>query len=844
MQFPTAYSLHGNARSIMKYKEEDSKDDDSSIRLEIVNNANSGSSNLESWGSTLFEPQRESSDRTPTPRQNEGMKKLQAPEKKLTLFALRLAVLEKSASGIGKLAFVWATVVLLGGFAVTLTRKDFWYVTVILVGEGTRIFSRSHELEWQHQATWTIATAGRYSFRLLKSGSRFFVRAVKALFNPLSAVQTEGDRSRELSCDNRSGREFLDQVVRYRRRTTWHPPEVPLLPYAGWVFLSKNISSGLTWLQIASATACVTLSLIRLVEQNYGEVTMESTNRGEALNLFYGLALAEALMFLMEKAYWTWKISYCNLLKQVSRECELGESGTLSIRRFFYDAYSKCIVGSVFDGLKMDLVTFAEELLDSNFPDEQLMGARILQKFAKSETFAFDTLRKIGTSTWVIERLIEMLNWKNLEEKEIRRCAAEIVSKLAGKRQNALRVAGIPGSLEAISSLLYTGQRTNNDINEISTFPDQPSYDYSTFNLLGLLILKKLANDHDNCWKIGNAHGLLAKIIDFTRTRESLLRNEHTPDSQIRQIKRSLQLLMKLTSTTGITGKNLRQEISEVVFTVSNMREILQYGERHIVLQKLGIEILTSLAMDEIPRERIGSTGGIIKLLLSIFISEKSVSLEAGEALAMLALESKKNCILISKQRDVLERLVDMLQDPIRRLNASRILRNLCAYSGPESSDRLSRVTAALPTVLYATMNEKEKLLEVSVGLTTQICKFMGSVQFAEELEKAGIKEPDYVDKLIQILQEYTYPEIKVPRIRRFVTLQVIWMMKSNEKYLELFKNSEMEKLLESVADTTSDLECFHAFSGSVGLSRHRKTVSSILDSAINLLAGRSSQEE
>lgn len=81
-----------------------------------------------------------------------------APEKKLTMFALGLAVLEKGASGLGAIGFVWATVVLLGGFAITLEMKDFWFVTVILLIEGTRIFSRSHELEWQHQATWYVTT--------------------------------------------------------------------------------------------------------------------------------------------------------------------------------------------------------------------------------------------------------------------------------------------------------------------------------------------------------------------------------------------------------------------------------------------------------------------------------------------------------------------------------------------------------------------------------------------------------------------------------------------------------------------------------------------------------------
>nr|DAD20339.1 TPA_asm: hypothetical protein HUJ06_021802 [Nelumbo nucifera] len=46
------------------------------------------------------------------------------PEKKLTLFVLRLATLEKSANGVGALAFIRATIVL-GGFAIKLGKMDF-----------------------------------------------------------------------------------------------------------------------------------------------------------------------------------------------------------------------------------------------------------------------------------------------------------------------------------------------------------------------------------------------------------------------------------------------------------------------------------------------------------------------------------------------------------------------------------------------------------------------------------------------------------------------------------------------------------------------------------------------
>ncbi|KAJ3670789.1 hypothetical protein LUZ60_008215 [Juncus effusus] len=778
---------------------------------------------------TFFEPNlQDGREQTPQGSNDNSLQrtKISAPEKRLTLFALRLAVLEKTASGLGSLGFVWATVVLLGGFAIKLIRKDFWFVTVILVSEAARTFSRSHELEWQHQPSWSLATAGRNSFKALMSSSRFMVCVIKTLFGPIYAIQPVSERIEE---DAAKAQEFQKRIIGYLTQRAWHGPEVPLLPYSGWVFLSKNISRVLSWLQIVSAIACVTLSLLRLIEQDYGKDSVESEtqNLGLALNLFYGLALAEATIFLLEKSYWTWKIVHGKLLSNVSQDCDLGADGMVIVKRFFYDAYSQSITGSIFDGIKMDLVTFAEELLDSTFLDEQLIAVRVLQRFAKSSTFSANTIRKIGTNTRVIERLIEMLNWKSSEEEEIRKAAAEIVSQLAGKKHSALRVGGIPGAMESISSLLYMGK-------------ENTSYDYSLMNLYGLLILKRLAGNDDNCFKIGNTRGLLPRVIDFTGPTERVLQNEFVSESQISAVTRSLKVVRMLVRSTGTTGKTLRQEISEIVFTVSNMRNILEYGGRYIELQRLAIDILTGLAMDEKAKERIASSGGVIRLLFSIFLSPGvegrcSVRSEAGEAIAMLALESKRNCRVMLKKVDV-AKLVAALDEPTLQLNASRIFRNLCAYSEEECRGQLQMVAEAMPFVLRATMEKKEKLLETSIGLTTQICKLIGPNNFITELERAEIPDKKYVETLTNILREYKFPGIEVPRIRRFVVEQAIWMMKHHKHYVELFKHFEMEKLLESVVDSTSDLECFHVFSGSVGISQHRKPLCDLVNAALNLL--------
>jgi len=459
----------------------------------------------------------------------------------------------------------------------------------------------------------------------------------------------------------------------------------------------------------------VALSSYKLVMHNYGDVQdgdLDKRNRQAALSIFYSLALAEALLFLAEKAYWEWEVSVCHLLENVTRECGFGVTGMVSIKRFFYDAYSKSVNGSIFDGVKMDMVSFAMDLLGSNCSDEQLIGARILRQFAVNERFAEDTLEKIGINLPVIERLVEMLNWKDLQEEEIRRSAAEILSKLAGKKQNSLRVAGISGAMESISSLLQNTRSLGeapDEIGEKKLFHDHHlHYDFWRFNNLGLLILKKLSRDHDNCGKIGNTRGLLPKIIDFTHTDATLLKDENADMvlSRVLTVKRSLQLVKMLVSTSGNTGKCLRREISEIVFTISNLRDVLRHGVRYPKLQKLGIEILSFLALETDGRERIAVTGGVLKELFSIFLkskihgdeNEKRVRMAAGEAIGMLALESRSNCIQILKL-GVFGRLVEALEVPLIRVNAARVLRNLCIYSGHECFLDLRFIKTAAPTV-------------------------------------------------------------------------------------------------------------------------------------------------
>jgi hypothetical protein len=543
------------------------------------------------------------------------------PEHQLTVLAMQLAVLEKAVSRLGTLAFIWATVVLLGGFAITLSCTDFWCITVLLLTEGARIQGRSHELEWQQRAT-----------RLSGAVSRAVVGHVLCL------------------------------------------------------------------LQLLSASVCAAVSLVRLVTQRYG-VDGDSnpwTNRRAALDIFYGLALAESLLFLAEKALWQWRVGHHSLLGRVAKECHLGGTalGVVAIRRFFYDSYSRSLKGSIFDGLHMTLASYADEMLTAGSHDEQILGVSILVALAESDPFADSTLRKIGMSASTIEQLIQMLSWKNTSEIGVRRSAAVVVSMLTGRKIIALRFTGIPGAIESVASLLYA------DLDEL--------------NLLGLTILSKLAHDHDNCDKIGKTRNLLDKIISYCSITGGGQVAAPT-GMRLKAVKQALLVVKRLAGTTGTIGKLLRRELSDIVFMVSNVREVLQQRDWKVQseLHQMAIEILTSLAIDKEAWEKIGGTGGVVRELVAIFLPGKdaargnrqtnAIRVEAGEALAMLALESRGNCgAIIMACGGGVEQLVVALSDPVVIIGAARILRNLCTYVGDEWQLSLRGVTAGATKVYFS----------------------------------------------------------------------------------------------------------------------------------------------
>ncbi|EFJ10912.1 hypothetical protein SELMODRAFT_426831 [Selaginella moellendorffii] len=289
----------------------------------------------------------------------------QSPEQRLNLIAFRLAVLEKFATGLGKLAFVWATVVLLGGFVSNIQAKDFWTISAVLLTEGTRVFSRSSELEWQ-QANYSLGILGFRSFVFDKSAR---------LRQTFSAAFDRDHPEQNVSRDRLSKKPVKKDLYQgFGARRTWSVGSVPLLPYVKFL-PTRIISLFMYLLQLASATVTVCFSVYRLAEHGFNA---QGKNTEQALTVFYAMMLAETSLFLLERAYWEFKLRYQRLLEVVTRTCELDQVDIETMKQYWYTLYSRSLNGSVFDGLGMDLIDFTVEKLQSSIREEQLGSVNIL----------------------------------------------------------------------------------------------------------------------------------------------------------------------------------------------------------------------------------------------------------------------------------------------------------------------------------------------------------------------------------------------------------------------------------------------------------------------------------
>uniref|UniRef100_I1QCR1 BLE2 protein n=1 Tax=Oryza glaberrima TaxID=4538 RepID=I1QCR1_ORYGL len=401
---------------------------------------------------------------------------------------------------------------------------------------------------------------------------------------------------------------------------------------------------------------------------------------------------------------------------------------------------------------------------------------------------------------------------------------------------------------------------------------EEPSTDQDFLPIQGLLILERLANfDPGNCMEISRTTGLISKMIDFIS-----YRNHMTSTTEAHQIMRaslSLKVLRRLASTEGKLGVTLRQQILEHTFVLSNLAEIMDDNGSSHELKQLAAEILKNLAMDRNTSEDIGHIRVIINSLMREFLSQDPSSSRnsnhllrknAGQALAMLAMESTDNCLIMLMEPGYvfIRELTTMIHDDRYKCIAASLLWNMCEHAQPElSNSDLKELSYILregePTcsfhivvqrltsihicalnidsiVLEGTMDAEGAELEVFIGLSSQICQVIPE-DFAQEVEHGQIKEK-FVKRLVDVLNAHMRPSAHYPGIRRVIVQHAIYLMEFNSRYANDFHKCCMVEALSMVERTPSRAEYYRLFSGDTGLMEHNTPLTALVARAKELM--------
>ncbi|XP_010240475.1 uncharacterized protein LOC104585439 [Brachypodium distachyon] len=354
-------------------------------------------------------------------------------------------------------------------------------------------------------------------------------------------------------------------------------------------------------------------------------------------------------------------------------------------------------------------------------------------------------------------------------------------------------------------------------VGRLRSIPHEDKIDKDSLPALGMQILEGLAHDLHNCEEISRATEiLLPMIIGFISCTTG-----STEQQRLKNATSSLTLIAKLASVKGKMGIALREELFENPFLLGNLAEILEgNSSSNLEQRKLTMNIIAELAMEKKTREKIGKIKDIIDKLVQEFIgedeSEKPLRGDAGEALAMLAMESPDNCsaMLHEPNQELLKDLANKLQRGEHIYQAASLLQSLCENSrqvlllqDPGDSHLLSTLTVVLGRIVDA----EGKQMEALIGLASQICSACPAERVARVLDLYRDGET-LVRKLVRELDARKKPSPdESPNTRRLLFGLTVSILKLCPPYAVIFRGGRM-------METLSGVEKYMVFFGSSGV--------------------------
>ncbi|OQU82701.1 hypothetical protein SORBI_3005G008001 [Sorghum bicolor] len=515
---------------------------------------------------------------------------------------------------------------------------------------------------------------------------------------------------------------------------------------------------------ILLAIACMSLSLIRLHgianhptrHDEYGGPNNDGGNLKPALILFYSLVLAQGVLFLlwfpvaMNRLDIAKPLGSKYLANELLRRKKNLENHSCSSRNNYKDQVNEeeemelvdryvtsiaetCIEKGVSGTINTTLVSFAAELLlQSQHPDDHISAVSVLHSLViKNKERSDAAVDQICAS----EKLAHI---------------AEIVAKLACK----LRLADIPGAAHCISSLIdyshpismkvrnQAGRsdddrggvnyqlRTTDDI-ESEMSRDREEETRKPLFLHGLVILRELAADLENCREMYNTMDLVPKII--APISSGLLMAIKNDETTVEIVRESLRVMSKLTRGTGESSRKLCHELTTKYGsrTAENILWILSNSSDQD-MRMLAVEILSRLNLDQPIMLRF--TDDLQCLLFDP--QDIPLRIKAGKAL-----------IACGHEFPDIQQLVTIISadeySKEYRVVTAEILAQMCARSRADH-DRINRlisdfsVANTLSTVLKAIVTETTNITELDKSNRNFLASFLGlAVQIREKLATA-----------------------------------------------------------------------------------------------------------
>ncbi|KAI5008474.1 hypothetical protein ZWY2020_009522 [Hordeum vulgare] len=542
----------------------------------------------------------------------------------------------------------------------------------------------------------------------------------------------------------------------------------------------------------------------------------DKTNFVPSLNILYAMVLAQGILYIV--ACILEVFSFILRRSLIHLAGFRGPLGAEHVDLYYAYVFEECMRGVVLAPKKTSLITFAIDSIESNSPKMQFCGVQMLHGFLEKEPLKIKAISKLTTSTKTVTTVFNMLGWTSGGNKDIRSFAAKVVAELAksiriasipgamqliaslldttheteikdplldtnsqvvakqdalleqvGKdRQNSARLKwwkqmAIHCLIPAEEPPRKDEQNSHKHVTECRSPPDDdPSTNHDLLPALGMLIIERLANfDLENWMELNGATCLVSKIIEFASCRTKMTNIGETDQTMLKSS--SLKVLRRLTSTKGKFGVALRQKISEHPFLLSNIAEILDESKSSRKDREVTIEIIRNLAMDGNTSAEIGHIRLIISRLMYAFLrqdapssgdTEQLLPMIAGQALAVLAMESTNNCLVMLAEPGhvFIRELTIMIHNERQyRYAAASLLRDMCVQARPVlSKSDLKNISYILREVLEGIMDAEGAKLEILVGLSSQICNVVPE-DFARELEHGEIKER-FIKRLVDVL--------------------------------------------------------------------------------------------